>query len=484
MKKKSRLIIGASMLIFTLALILGFIYQNELPTMLATILYGDGGGLLNIAIAGGAGAAIVSGDGATHQTVEAASTNDPIHEDDLDRLIQQIKPTSAVIDQILRGMGQTRKSSGIKTGGWEIGTREIMDKVTTATTAVKVATSSNSSMGARTVDIVVDNIQMWTKNNTFFCHGIAGGNAYALTFFVYDINYATNKLSCFVLNPTAEVVSTDTVKIPIIAADTVLQRLGTAMNELDAQGMAFSMIPSSRTNYNQIFMTQVQEGVIESLQTKKVDVDFSLYKAQQLWDFRREMESAFLFGVKSQFTHPSTQKTMYTCDGIWNQVTKNYQMPATITDNHYIEMTEFIFADQNGSDTKIMLAGSTLIADMLKSLKYSKQLESQRVEMKYGIKFNVIETNFGELYIRKHELFKGDMSDHGIVIDPSFIVKEQFEKLQTKKLDLDDSGQSRVKAERIHETTCPFVANLPTHCKISRVADPVAAGGDAGAGGA
>lgn len=471
MKKSIKLLLGASMLMFTIALIVGFVFSNELPEFLATFLYSDGGGMLGLAVVGGAGAAVIDNDGVTHETVEGATANDPIHEDDLDKMIQQIKPTSAVIDQILRGMGQTRKSEGIETGGWEIGTREILDTVASATSAVKVATSSLTAMGNRTVSIKVDNINMWTKNNTFFCQGLAGGDGKYLSLFVYDVDYPANEIDCFVLNPTDTISTTDTIRIPVIAADTKLQRLGTAMNELDAQAMAYALVPTSRTNYNQIFMTQVQEGVIESLQKKKVDVNFSMYKAQQLWDFRREIESAYLFGTKSKFTHPTSTKTMYTCDGIWNQITKTYELPETVTNNHYIEMTEYIFGDQNGSDSKILLAGSTLIADLLKSLNYTKQLEAQRVEIKYGIKFNIIETNFGELYIRKHELFKDSLADHGLVIDPSFIVKEMFEPLKTQVLDLDKTGTSRVKAERIWETTCPFVANLPAHCKIKRVAD-------------
>lgn len=459
MKKQTKKILGSVLFILSIVLVLGACFANFLPSELADFLFGGGSTLAIV----GAGVAInpdVDGAGSpvsgtpTVESVDAA--NPDIHEIDLDPLIVKIKPTSAPIDTIIREMGASRKALAIETGGWEIGTREILDTVAEATVAT-VATS--------VVAIKVGKIQMWTKNSTFFVHKLAGGNGKFLGFFIYDIDFGASTIKCLCINPTG---TAQAPIVPAIPIDSTIQRLGSAVNERTAQAIAYSILPTARTNYCQLFMTQVEEGVVESLQKKKVDIGFDVYKEQTLWDFRREIESAFLFGQKGMFINPIDQKPVYTCDGLWNQIDKNYELPTSITDNKYIEMTERIFADQNGSERKILFGGNGLLKDIMSAATYSKQLDAKNVEMKFGIKFNVIETTFGELLVRPHQLFTGTMANSGIVIDPSFIVKEYLEPLTIQALDLDKTGNSRVNAERLLENACPFVKNLPTHCKISR----------------
>ena len=449
--KKNNKLFRAVFAIAMIVLTVGACFSFMLPTDIADFLYGSGAmGLAMAAGVAGPGKAI---EGAvTHETVEGAA--EQIHEVDLDRLIVKVQPSAAIVDQIIREMGSFRKAKGIETGGWEVGTRAIKDTVSGA-----VAASATNN-----VEIPVTNPKMWTKQTMLFVHGINGGDAKLLGLYIYEVDSLNSKIKCIAVNPTTTVGAI----IPAIAQDTVLQRLGTANNERDAQAIAYSLLPSSRTNYCQTFIGQVEEGVIEGLQLKRVDLGFEVYKQQKLWDFRREIESSFLFGHKGQFDDPVENKTIYTCDGIWHQAEKSFELPTTITDADFIEMTEYAFANQNGSDRKILLAGSGLIADLLKTPTYSKQLESRNTEMVMGIKFNIIETNFGEILIKRHELFDGGLYRSGMILDPAFLVKEQLEHLKIEKLDLNKSGQARVDAERILETACPFLKNLPTHCKITR----------------
>lgn len=460
MKKQTKKILGSVLFILSVVLILGACFANFLPSELADFLFGGGS---TLAVVGAAGVVINPEVNASGSPVSGTPTmesvneaNPDIHEIDLDPLIVKIKPTSAPIDTIIREMGASRKALAVETGGWEIGTREIIDSVATATTA----TTANSL-----VNIVVGKIQMWTKNSTFFVHKVAGRDGQALGFFIYEMDISTNTIKCVCLNPTG---TAQAPVVPAIPVDSVIQRLGSAVNERTAQAIAYSILPTSRTNYCQLFMTQVEEGIVEGLQKKKVDIGFDVYKEQTLWDFRREIEGAFLFGQKSVFTNPADNKPVYTCDGMWNQVDKSFELPTTFTDAKYIEMTERIFSDQNGSERKILFGGNGLLKDMLNAGTYSKQMDAKNTEIKFGIKFNIIETTFGELLVRPHQLFTGDMAKSGIVIDPSFIVKEYLEPLTIEKLELNKSGQSRVNAERLLENACPFVKNLPAHCKITR----------------
>jgi hypothetical protein len=98
---------------------------------------------------------------------------------------------------------------------------------------------------------------------------------------------------------------------------------------------------------------------------------------------------------------------------------------------------------------------------------YQKQLEAKNVEIVHGIRVNRIETNFGELLIKNMGvLFSGERAHWGMVLDMGNIVKKVFEPLHTDVLNLDNSGQRRVKAVRIIENYCLFAENLPTHRKL------------------
>lgn len=456
MKKMNRLL-KVTLAIAMVILTVGVCFSSILPAGLEDFFFGGQTlGILAMAVGAGVeGAGESTIGGISHESIEGLDTD--IHEIDLEKTLVKVMPTSSPIDQIVREMGANRKALGIETGGWERGTRPILDKVT-----ADAAASATSA-----IEIVVGNISMWTKQSTLLVHAVNGGsgtNIKPLVLYVYDTDPITNKLKCVAINPTA----TGGALVPAITEDTVIQRLGTANNEKDAQAIAFSVTPTNRTNYCQIFMGQVEVGVLEEMQKKKINIGFAEYKQQELWDFRRQIESAYLFGHKGMTNDPIKSKLIYTCDGAWNQVQKEFIAPTTITDDDFIDMTETVFDGQNGSDRKILFAGKTLLSDMMKSATYQKQLEANRTEMVFGLKFNLIETNYGELLVRRHELFVGNMVNQGIVLDPSFMVKERLEALHVKDLDLDGSGQSRVNAQRILETSCLYLENLPTHCKITR----------------
>lgn len=448
--KKNQKILGGIMLLLAVALTLGGVFSEILPMEISQFLYGGEGFMAVLGVAAGAGETVQGT--VTHESVESATTD--IHELDLDPVMVKIRPSDTPLDTICREMGNTRNTKSIETGGFEIGTREIIDTVTTATTA----------SATKTVTLVVDNVDMWTKNSTLFVHEVPGGDGKLLGLFIYELDVSNSSIKCLTLNPAAS-----SPFIPVIPAGSKLQRLGSAVNELTAQVQAYSILPSDRTNNCQIFMTLVEQGVVEGLAKKKVsNLDFSTFREQAIWDFKREIESSYLFGTKSKAFDPISKETIYTCDGLWNQIDKNFELPNTITDDKYIDMTKYIFEDNNGSPRKILFAGNGLIADMAKSAQFQRQLEAGKTEVIYGITFNTIKTNFGELLIKPHQLFKENYYNSGIALDPSFLSKEVYEKLQSKKMNFDETGVRRSTGERLLEHSCPFVQNLPAHSRITR----------------
>lgn len=394
----------------------------------------------------------VVGENAPSTTVVKASYMD----EDLDQKIVLIRPQDTPIDTFTRSIANNVKSEAWEAGGWEIGTREVFDRLDNAY-------SSGTT-------IAVQNGDMWKPGDTFLVHTIdANGDD-------SGIKLDSNNLpvQCIVKavsggNLTVQRVGTLSATIPTIADESIIQRLSPAVSELEASVEGFAIQPSDRKYYNQIHMCQVEESVIHALLKKKVAMDFSVYKEQTLWDFKRGMELCNLFGVgglsknaKGELVHHST--------GLWWQMNQQSTVDFTsaMTDQDWNSLGRAIFEGNNGADRRLLFAGNGLLEQIANVASYSKQLEAKNTELVLGLRVFKIETPFGELLVKPMgSLFEGYFSKCGMVIDPNFVKKYVMEPLTTTQLDLNKTGQRRVdNAVRIHETYSLFLENLPCHRRI------------------
>lgn len=419
---------------------------------LRAFLFGGGGVGLAAVMAGVVGPGSMTEGGITHQGTE--EDNGEIHDLDLDAIVVKVRPSETPMDTLMRELKNSRKTGSIKTGGWEVGTRDVEDKVT-------VALTGSSDVH----DITVGLKNMWMKDDTVLVPGVAGGDGKPLMLYVLGKDNTNSRLNVVAANPVDS-------KIPNIPANSVLLRLGNAKAETDAQTTPFALQPTPRYNFCQIHMCQVEESVVENLAKKKVAMDFSTYKEQTMWDWKRAMEYTNLFGVAAVVTNPNDGKLVYTSDGLWNQVDKAWEFDASKAFDKaaYVNMTKYVFSDNNGSERKILFAGDDLIERMSDVSEFQQQIKPENVEVVHGIRFQRIVTNFGELLVKSHKLFRGAFADSALVLDMSYITKDIYEPLHTKVLNLDESGQKRVMAHRMIEHYCLYAENLPTHCKIRRKA--------------
>ena len=394
----------------------------------------------------------VVGENAPSTTVVKAAYMD----EDLDKKIVLIRPQDTPIDTFTRSIANNVKSEAWEAGGWEIGTREVFDRLDNAY-------SSGTT-------IAVQNGDMWKPGDTFLVHTIdSNGDDNGI-----KLDSSNLPVQCIVKavsggNLTVQRVGTLSASIPAIADESIIQRLSPAVSELEASVEGFAIQPSDRKYYNQIHMCQVEESVIHALLKKKVAMDFSVYKEQTLWDFKRGMELANLFGVgglaknaKGELVHLST--------GLWWQMNQqsSVDFSAAMTDQDWNALGRAIFEGNNGADRRLLFAGNGLLEQIANVKSYQKQLEAKNTEMVLGLRVFKIETPFGELLVKPMgSLFEGYFSKCGMVIDPNFVKKYVMEPLTTTQLDLNKTGQRRVdNAVRIHETYSLFLENLPCHRKI------------------
>ena len=382
-------------------------------------------------------------------------------EEDLDKQIVKVRPQDTPIDTFTRSIANNESCKSWEAGGWEIGTRETRDTVATA----YVAGTSTANQ------LVVDNVDMWKPGDTFVINAYSSsadqgpmtdGSGNPVQCLVKSVDSANNKL-------VVQRVGTLSATLPNVGEDYILCRLSPAVSELEASVEGFAIQPSDRKYYNQTHMCQVEESVIHSLLKKKVAMDFSVYKEQTIWDFKRGMELANLFGVgglsknaKGELVHLST--------GLWWQMNQQstVDFSQAMTDQNWNAIGKAIFEGNNGADRRLLFAGNALLEQIANAKSYQKQLEAKNTEMVLGLRVYKIETPFGELLVKPMgSLFEGYFSKCGMVIDPNFVKKYIMEPLQTTNLDLNKTGQRRVdNAVRMHETYSLFLENLPCHRKI------------------
>ena len=398
-------------------------------------------------------------DGTTVVSAIAPSTTvvEPGYlDDDLDKKIVMIRPQDTPIDTFTRSIANNEPCKSWEAGGWEIGTRETRDTV-------------KADVSASATTITVDNPDMWKPGDTFLIHGHSGSDDTGP-----KLDGSSNPVQCIIKSISSDALTIQRVgalnaAIPAIAEDDILVRLSPAVSELEASVEGFAIQPSDRKYYNQTHMTQVEESVIHALLKKKVAMDFSVYKEQTLWDFKRGMELSNLFGVGG-LTKNAKGELVHVATGLWFQMNQQSTVDFSdaMSDADWNSLGRSIFEGNNGADRRLLFAGNGLLEQIANVKSYQKQLEAKNTEMVLGLRVFKIETPFGELLVKPMgSLFEGYFAKCGMVIDPNFVKKYVMEPLTTTQLDLNKTGQRRVEnAVRIHETYSLFLENLPCHRKI------------------
>ena len=378
--------------------------------------------------------------------------------DDWDKKLVLIKPSDFPIDTITRNIGNKVKAQSMIVSGFELGTRDYEDAV-----------SANVNEGAANaaVSVGVGKVGMWMPGDVAI---IGDGSVHdddgkPIALLVTEMGGDGNSIKVKLINDNATLAH----KVPAISKDTKLIRLSTAVTERQAQIEAWNSTPGKYENYCQIHMTQIEETVIHRLTAKNTDYTFNTMKDQALYDFKMAMERQNLLGVKG-LTSNKDNKPVYTSDGLYAQIENQIDINKSVnlTDDSFISICKQVFENNNGADTRIFIAGNELLAKLSNVQMYVKQVEAKSPEMVLGVKFNRITTPFGDLLIKPMgSLFTGGWAEKGIIIDPNYIVRKQFEALQTTVLDLDRTAQARVNAVRVHETYCLMLQNKPVHFKVA-----------------
>ena len=412
-----------------------------------------GGGALMAAATGGG---IVEGT----TTIEKVDATQPdLLLDYVDQKIVKMRPSAYPLDTIFRTeVKKVTDIKSIKTEFYAVDVKPFKDVTTAA------FTNSGSQTSA---ELTVSNIAIWNKDDTVLVPSVKGSDGKNLVLCITSKTVGTQRITVQALNGTG--AGTDVV--PNIASGATLVRMAPAKSELDIQADPFSIMPAKDFNYCQNFITQIEASTFDKIHSKEVNWDFTDYEELGLYDLRARMEMSFIAGYRKRFADATDGDIKYTCHGISRYMTKGLQWNGTdgITNTTFVNWSKSIFADNSGSDTRVMLVGDDLMAALSLVPDIQKQLDSKSVEVVHGIKFNKIITNWGELRIKRHPMFRlMGMDNDGIVLDVANLQKHIFIPMSATTLDLKTSGQRNADAKVLQEVSCPVLRYPATHAMITK----------------
>ena len=179
------------------------------------------------------------------------------------------------------------------------------------------------------------------------------------------------------------------------------------------------------------------------------------------------LEKNFLFGAKSKIVDPVKNEEVYLTGGIWNQTDNDYQVDCNnFTEKTLIDIAQKAFTGNCGSKRKLLICGSELMG-LISKIDCQRIRRSNDSMIKWGLTFNQIVTNFGNLYIVHAEVF--DQCGHewdGMVIDLDYLTKYVHIPFHTEKLDLRRSGTRNTSAVVITEASCLVLRYPQSHLRV------------------
>ena len=403
-------------------------------------------------------------------STEAAETAAPgIHLPDISKVVSKIRPDDLPLDTVLREIGAGEPAQAWKVEFYENTTRGMSIQVNVG--GGFLADTASYAQGC-----VFDDVTHVNVDDIFYVPGIYanGSSGAALRVQVIEKTVGAKSLGLIALNGANQTSGDSVPDMPAIADDTVMYRIGNAKNELAAQNTAFQMMPNKTYNYCQIHMSQVEEGIYQAMMLSEVDYGLLDFKADSIYDHRLMTELTALYGVRNYLQDPVSGLFKHYSGGLMSYAgqaltySKAADSTNVLSESKIYSWAETMFADNNGSDSRLLLVGAKLMTALMTVPTIQKQVEANKTEIKYGVKFNIIDTAYGQFYLKLSKAMGlvGHSYD-GFVVDPTKMRRRELKPMAWRELKLKDAGTSLVNAWVLEEAFCPEFRHVNTHATIT-----------------
>lgn len=386
-----------------------------------------------------------NGSVGTHVVNDAhtAATTQEINRPSVSKKLAKIGWSNAPLDTMLRNIGKgTTKSDKYEFAS--VSARDVKVVISTIAATANGTQIVKFSEGVHCLSkdnvLVVPTYNVASETATATKDGVAA--TIPLMLHIVDVRYGSNEADVVALNATVAPTITTATSIEAFRSGTACDQ-DTAMTD-DPQSM-----PTKDHNYCQRFLCTISENAYQAMQEKDVEYGLNDFKEQAILDFRLQSEAAAIFGggaIKGEnFIDPKTFKRKLHMRGVLNFGIQS--LPKTDKDEdidaYLNRVMEALFSVNNGSEERILLYGAGFATKLANSKWWTKQLEANKTEMKWGVTWKMVESNFGRLrgiMDPALSLF-GPYSNCALVIDPAHVrVVEQVPMKETK-LDLQRAGR-------------------------------------------
>lgn len=456
MKKNMRILCGLTALAIVVVAILGVLGIVDFETAI-----GAGAMLATAPAAAPAESTDTSGSVGTN-TVEGGKvvSHPEMNKDTISEKLAKILPSNFPLDTFLRNIGSGKTKSD-KYGFYSI--------IARGTSAKPTATVTAETDGPTTIK--VDNIHCLSKDGCLMVpsYNVADGEATKssngpalnpLVLNIVNIDYAQKQITVSGINaPCPALTSTD-----------VLYRMAAAKDQDAAMSDDPQATPTKAFNWVQRNLCTISENAFQALQEKEVKYGLAEFKEQAILDFRYQNEITSLFGAAyrandGEFVDPVSQKRKLHMKGLTSFIQNRLSVAEGETVEKFLNRAmEALFANNNGSEERLLLYGPGFATALANSGAFDKQLEAGKTEVKWGVTWKVIETNFGRLLGIMHTgLGMVGYENAGVVIDPANIRRIEQLPLQQTVLDLKKAGQRNSNDVTLDEAWTLEVTNPNTH---------------------
>lgn len=400
-------------------------------------------------------------------TLESTAAQNPdFLLNEVDSRITRLRPMATPLDQISRYAG-ARQVNNMTVEYYAVAMRQFETTVASEFKGGPVSATSP-------ISLKVENVEAIETSETIMMEGLTTADKDPLVFYVAGIDRLNSAAKVIPVSIQADM--SGRVNVPAIPAGTKVIRMGRAAAELDVQTGQYDVIPTKSDNYCQIFKTQIEESTLLGRADKQVPWTFSDREQVAIYDMRLGMERSFLFGHKAKINDPDKKSEVYLTGGIWKQAGKQVSyVPGQLTSERWLEMMSTMFTGHEGSNRKVLIAGTDLITALSKmTLDDNRRvlMPEHRVS-RWGLDFTELVSKFGTLYVIHSEVLDscGHAAD-GIVIDPEYLTKYVHTPFKADTLDLRTSGQRNTQAVVLTEISCLVLRYPDAHCRI--IANPAA----------
>ena len=232
-----------------------------------------------------------------------------------------------------------------------------------------------------------------------------------------------------------------------LAATAKMFRAGVACDQDVAKTDDPQAMPTKDYNYCQRMLCTVSENAYQRLQEKDVEYGLNDFKEQAIYDFRLQSEAAAIFGggavAGENFIDPNTRKRKLHMRGVLDFDIQVIEAAKDMPIDEYLNVAmEKLFSVNNGSEERILLYGAGFATKLANSKWWTKQLEANKTEVKWGVTWKMVESNFGRLRAIMDPALSlfGDYTDCALVVDPRHLRVVEQVPLQENKLDLQKAG--------------------------------------------